>query len=54
MKLFYCLSHLVIFAGWYSEQSSKLGEWTWPFLKDENFIAKEEAEEAVTSDPKED
>ena len=33
LKLAYCMSQLVIFAGWYSTQSSKLGEFTWPFLK---------------------
>lgn len=33
LKLAYCMSQIAIFAGWYSDQSSKLGEITWPFLK---------------------
>ena len=35
LKLAYCMSQLGIFAGWYSTQSSKLGELTWPFGAEE-------------------
>lgn len=36
LKLVYCLSQVVMFAGWYTGQASQLGEWTWPFLKNDD------------------
>lgn len=51
LKLAYCLSHLVIFAGWYSDQSSKLGEFTWPFLKVDLFVEAEAVGEMVVVEP---
>lgn len=42
IKLVYCLSQLIIFAGWYSDPASKLGEWTLPFMEDEKFVGEGE------------
>lgn len=33
LKLAYCLSQIVIFAGWNSLQMSQLAQWTWPYLR---------------------
>lgn len=51
IKLSYCLSQLVIFAGWYTDSTSKLGEWTMPFMEDENFVMGEEERIIVNPEP---